>query len=538
MILYFLLISIIDRHIIDSCQRSPDPGREVIQVPAAGFASAAEAAGLLDASLDHLAAVDWASLGTAAHGEMLALLQRAQAKLTAVNAAVLAAFTAQGGYEPDGYRSPRAWLIGKAGMSKGAAGGAVGWHKRLARHGRIADAMAAGDISESWAREIAAWTDKLPADKREEAAAILRDAAASGLPLEDLAILARTIDETWKAQRPDPDDGNGDTSDEDGFEDRYLRLGTTLDGVGKLNGDLTAACAAALRAIFDSLGKHLGPDDHRTIEQRQHDALAEALHRLIKADLLPESAGQATMAQVIIPFAALRRGASALEQEWIAAHAGQPGWLTGIAAEAEACDASIAPAVTGSVDWTAVDAMAAQWLEAYGLDGHRRPCGCTCGGCTCTRPAPLGPEAKTRLRATLLKLAADAMSGPDGLAAWLRARKLGVPYAGKPLPLDMGKVKGIPDHLRRAVILRDRHCAWPGGCDKPPAGCQVHHLVPRALGGRTRLKDLILLCSYHHQVCVHRLGWTLILHADGSTEARSRDGRILHSHSPPVTRAG
>ena len=63
-------------------------------MPDATFGSAAEAADALDASLDHLAAVDWASLGTAAHGEMLARLQRAQAKLTAANAAVLSAFTA------------------------------------------------------------------------------------------------------------------------------------------------------------------------------------------------------------------------------------------------------------------------------------------------------------------------------------------------------------------------------------------------------------------------------------------------------------
>jgi hypothetical protein len=77
-------------------------------MPAVGSASAADAAGLLDAALDHLAATDWASLGTQAHGEMLARLQRAQAKLTAVNAAVLAAFTAQGGYEPDGHKSARA----------------------------------------------------------------------------------------------------------------------------------------------------------------------------------------------------------------------------------------------------------------------------------------------------------------------------------------------------------------------------------------------------------------------------------------------
>jgi len=108
------------------------------------FDGPADAADALDASLDHLAGTDWASLGTAAHGEMLARLQRAQAKLTAVNAAVLAAFTAQSGYEPDGHRSARAWLINKTGICKGAAGAAVSWHKRLARHGRIADAMAAG----------------------------------------------------------------------------------------------------------------------------------------------------------------------------------------------------------------------------------------------------------------------------------------------------------------------------------------------------------------------------------------------------------
>jgi len=504
------------------------------------FGNPAEAAGMLDASLDHLAAVDWASLGTQAHGEMLAQLQRAQAKLTVVNAAVLSAFTAQSGYEPDGHRSARAWLIGKTGISKGAAGNSVGWQKRLARHQRIAQVMTAGDISESWAREIAAWTDKLPAEKRDEADAILLDAAASGLPLEDLALLARTIDETWKTQHPDPDDGDEDDGDEDGFEDRYLRLGTTLGGVGKVDGDLTAGCTAVLQAIFDSLGKHLGPEDHRSIEQRQHDALAEALGRLIKAGLLPESAGQATLAQVHINFADLRRmhGSSVIEQGWIAARVGPSGWLTGAAAEAAACDALIAPVVTGSVDWTAVDAMAEEWVTAYGLDGHRRPCGCTCGGCTCTPPAPLTPEQKQQLRRALLTLAADAMSGPDGLAAYLRTRQLGVPYGGKSLPLDMGRVKGIPDHLRRAVILRDQHCQWPGGCDRPPAGCHVHHVVFRSRGGKTRLKDLILLCAYHHEVCIHRLGWTLTLHPDGTTEARSPHGQILRSHGPPTARAG
>src|SRR5215472_1840209 len=283
MILLYALISITTAGIIDLYLNIPRPRREVIQVPKAIDADAAGAASMLEVSLDRLAATDWASLGTAAHGETLVRLQRAQAKLTAVNAAVLAAFTAQSGYEPDGHRSARAWLVNRAGVAKGAAGAAVAWQKRLGRHRRIADVMAAGDISESWAREIATWTDPLPADKRDEADQILLDAAAGGLPLADIAVLAQKIHEAWQAQHPEPDDGNGDAGDEDGFGDRYLQLGTTLGGVGKLDGDLTAACAAALQAVFDSLGKHLGPEDHRSIEQRQHDALNEALHRLIKA---------------------------------------------------------------------------------------------------------------------------------------------------------------------------------------------------------------------------------------------------------------
>jgi len=66
----------------------------------------------------------------------------------------------------------------------------------------------------------------------------------------------------------------------------------------------------------------------------------------------------------------------------------------------------------------------------------------------------------------------------------------------------------------------------------------VHHIVRRSEGGKTRLPDLILLCEYHHQVCIRRLGWKLILHPDGTTEARSPHGDILRSHGPPAAKAG
>jgi len=220
----------------------------------------------------------------------------------------------------------------------------------------------------------------------------------------------------------------------------------------------------------------------------------------------------------------------------MADNAGQPGWLTGIGAEAAACDAAIVPVVTGSVDWQAADEMTQVWIAAHGLDRGRQPCGCSCGGCTCTPPAPLDADAKARLRRTLLAMAADAMSGPTGLAAYLRSRLLGAPYNSASLPLDVGRARDIPDHIRRAVILRDKHCGWPGGCDVGPAGSEVHHLAPWSEGGKTRLEDLRLYCTFHHQVCIHRHGWKVIVHPDGTSEAISPWGEVIRSHGPPGDR--
>ena len=126
------------------------------------------------------------------------------------------------------------------------------------------------------------------------------------------------------------------------------------------------------------------------------------------------------------------------------------------------------------------------------------------------------------------------LSGPGGLAAFLRTRLLGGEFPAVSLPLDVGAATPtVPGHLRRAVITRDRHCAFPG-CTQPPPACQVHHLRPRADGGPTRLDNLVLLCAFHHLIAVHQWGWDLTLHPDGTVTARSPDRkRTLHSHGPP-----
>jgi len=130
--------------------------------------------------------------------------------------------------------------------------------------------------------------------------------------------------------------------------------------------------------------------------------------------------------------------------------------------------------------------------------------------------------------------AVELLSGPGGLASFLR-RELGLRAGGPSLPLDIGYSETVPASIRNAVRLRDKHCQWAGGCTQPAAACQVHHTRHKANGGPTSLKDCVLLCDYHHQVMIHRRGWTLVVNPDGTTTAWNKDKtKVLHSHGPPA----
>ena len=238
------------------------PGQPLVRsVPPA---TAAEAATMVQAGLAWLAAADPASLTVAEQADGLKALERAESMHTAARAAMLAGFSAQGGFEADGQGSAKSWLRWQTRITRGAASGAVGWMRRLAAHPAVRDALARGELSCSWARHLCAWSDLLPEDKRDDADAILLAAAAGGAELADLAALAEEI--RRRPAGPDGDDGD------DGFTDRGVSLDVTFGRAGRLAGDLTPQCAAALAAVLESLGKKAGPADIRTKRQRDHDA--------------------------------------------------------------------------------------------------------------------------------------------------------------------------------------------------------------------------------------------------------------------------
>jgi hypothetical protein len=117
--------------------------------PAAPPASTSEAVAMLTSAMRYLAAADATPLTASEQAECLAGLEQADAIETAARASVLGAFTAGQGYCEDADYSPRAWLIHKTRVTKGAATGHAAWVRRARAHPRILAALADGEMSES-----------------------------------------------------------------------------------------------------------------------------------------------------------------------------------------------------------------------------------------------------------------------------------------------------------------------------------------------------------------------------------------------------
>ena len=265
---------------------------------APAFASTVEAMEMARAALGYLAATDATQLGAATQARCLKVIEQTDAIGMAARASFLAAFTAGQGYADDAAYSARAWLIHQTHITSGAAIGHTAWAKRTATHPRVLAALAAGEISTSIGRLICLWTDRLPEKFRDESDELLVAAAKAGLGAEELAALAAEMYERARGDLPDED------PDRD-FDDRSLKLATTLGGAGVLHGDLTPECAEIVGRVLDALSAPAGKEDDRTRDQRYHDALQEAMRRLVASNLLPERAGQPVKAWAHISLADL-----------------------------------------------------------------------------------------------------------------------------------------------------------------------------------------------------------------------------------------
>lgn len=103
--------------------------------------------------------------------------------------------------------------------------------------------------------------------------------------------------------------------------------------------------------------------------------------------------------------------------------------------------------------------------------------------------------------------------------------------------LTTGRISATLDTVERlandtqhdALAARDRGCRFPG-CDRSPRRCHAHHVLMWARVRRTRVRELVLLCPFHHGL-ITKGHWTLTLARDGTVTVTR--GRARYRAPPP-----
>ncbi len=96
-------------------------------------------------------------------------------------------------------------------------------------------------------------------------------------------------------------------------------------------------------------------------------------------------------------------------------------------------------------------------------------------------------------------------------------------------PLSVGrKTRTIPAPIKRALLVRDQTCRFPGCTDR--RFLDGHHIQHWADGGETALDNLVIMCSRHHRF-VHEHGYRVELRG-GVPVFSNHHGVVVHATPP------
>jgi hypothetical protein len=359
------------------------------------------------------------------------------------------------GVLPDGHVSTKRWLEVGTQVSGASAAALIARGRDLETdYAATRFAWLAGEVTTDAVRELTTGISKalsrVPAGDRDrtrgEAEAILLPLARTAT----IAQLRRGIDRLTLFVDPD----GAAQARLDAVDDQFLRLTPVGDGVD-VKGYLTAETAAALLTCLDQVVDgwyrtgSLAPEDQPTGEDRT-DTLRgkhrrEHLNALALADLARRCLDGATLGtkHAQRPHVTLTVHADELTHG-IGGTLRLPGVGEQLLPPASVarilCDADLTAVLTRRTDSP---------------------------GCT-----------------------DDGHTGPSELADVVRERGREVLHVGR-------AHRTAPPRLRKALEVRDRHCAAPG-CRIDPTRCEAHHVHEWEHGGATDLDNMVLLCSRHH----------------------------------------
>ncbi|HOB57998.1 MAG TPA: DUF222 domain-containing protein [Rhodoglobus sp.] len=90
---------------------------------------------------------------------------------------------------------------------------------------------------------------------------------------------------------------------------------------------------------------------------------------------------------------------------------------------------------------------------------------------------------------------------------------IGIKFDRKGQILDLGRTERLFVSGQRLVIsVRDGGCLFLH-CTKPPSACEVHHITDWRHGGKTDVRDGVLLCQHHHML-LHNNKWKILREHD------------------------
>ncbi|WP_159096347.1 HNH endonuclease signature motif containing protein [Miniimonas sp. S16] len=373
---------------------------------------------------------------------------------------------------------------------------------------RLRDAAQRGEVTEGHVRVVATVLAGVDPATRERLAGreveIVARAKSVAVP-----VLRREL----QGQAAALEAAKADASYEAARKARFLRL-TARGEVVRVEGALDVLSAATLRTALDAVTPVPADGDERNPDQRRADALVLLADRALGVGV--DKAG----AQVRPHLSILVR-----QDTWLLLHhlrrtyscaaggeaAGERGTFGDV--KRGGADASVAggaapsDGVSTGGNGAANDAANADGDAAHrdaAAAAHRdgAPTGSagSAGSGLSEAYARSGlerePVLAELLDGTLVPFAALDVVACD--AMWQR-----VVLDAEGVPLDVGQTeRTYTRDLRRAVLVRDRHCQWPG-CVLRAAWCEVHHVIEWNQGGDTSLVNAVTLCREHHHR-VHR----------------------------------
>jgi len=422
--------------------------------------------------------------------------------LAAARLETVQALASRGAEARRGYASTRAWLQNDLKLAGATAGAMAYLAKHLPDLPVVAAALSGGSVSEAQALTIAKAIDSIrrEASLEEQAKAeqILVEQAAFRTP-EELTTLGKRIFAHVSPEAADAAERRqAEAEERNAWDTRTLSLVNDSSGRVRLTAWLTLEAAALLRTVLDPLSS---PARHRT----------------------PDS--PYTGSGPAAPWAPNRPASP-----WSPADPLRPCPHTGEAPQPDdpfGLPPGPCPACTTATERPGVGNAFKDHRNA----GQRRHDALAeaCELLLATEDLPENGGSKPQLTLTLPydvlnnELKAGTLETGEQLTAET-VRRLAcdagiIPAVlnGQGLPLDLGRERRlIGGALRRALILRDKGCTFPG-CDRPPRWCQGHHAKHWADGGETSLGNSLLLCGFHHRL-VHHNDWEIVFAADGHPE--------------------